>query len=116
MADWSQDVDNIVREEVEFQRKRAEVQRKLQLIQAYGEDVYPNGTVLQFGKAYKYDAMTMEGPRHYEYAALRTADLWYVTGERAPSGINWETLVLWLTKGIAVESTEITVMEYPGDG
>lgn len=95
----------------------AELQLESQKFAAFPEDdTYADGTVILFTLAYKKrvpsenstprtaymdEYIPAPGNRQrmktvkftYEYVAFRTGDSWYVTGENAPSNIDWDGLV-----------------------
>lgn len=59
------------------------------------EDPYGDDTVLRFRKRFP------GGDKEYVYAAAKTGGLWYVTGDRAPNGVEWTELVAWMGLGVS---------------
>ena len=87
-------VDQQVAAEIEKRRKAAELEQKLALVDTYGEDTLPDGSILSFDKQYK------AGETIYNYAALKTNDQWYLTGSL--NGFmrgTWDKFVLALISG-----------------
>lgn len=80
---------------------QAEVEKRLKLIEAYGEDCYPEGAVIRFKKQFAKDG------KQYSYAAIKAEGKWYTTGYNAPKGFNWDEFVIWLVSmGISVQTVE----------
>jgi len=52
----------------------------------------PEGaSLIRFSKQFQ------DGDTEYDYAGLKASDgLWYLTGRRAPQGMEWEQLMVWL--------------------
>lgn len=73
--------------------------RKIELVDAYGVDSYPDDTVLMFTKNFG----TRDGSKTYTYVALRVGGRWYLTGRNASRnasmGMTWGELVTWLVSG-----------------
>jgi hypothetical protein len=72
----------------EFYRQQADMylRRADALANIPPEDPFKDGEILQFRK-------TFPNNKSFLYAAIRANDVWYVTGERGPSGISWHTLM-----------------------
>jgi hypothetical protein len=89
-------VDAQLKQKLQERRDEREVAARLALVDAYGEDVYPVGTVITFDKAH--------GSKSYPYAALKaevaTNEQWYTTGAANSAAIHtWDTLVEFLVSG-----------------
>jgi hypothetical protein len=84
--------DAQVRKEIEERETAKLVAEKIALLDGYGEDTFPRGTVLRYTKHFS------EGDRGYTYAAIKFSDddSWANTdGERK----SWSQLVEWLVQG-----------------
>jgi hypothetical protein len=87
-------------------KAEVELEKKLALVEQYGEDTFENGTILRFNKLFR------KGGLAYEFAILKAAGSWYATGaingwERG----TWDGLVLSLVSGeYPVAPEEIIVM------
>jgi len=99
--------DQELRERLAERQQKELVEKKLQLVDQYGDDTYANGTILQFDKKFTKDGLV------YTYAALKTNNTWYVTGERGLFGFtkgSWEELVLGLVGGeFPVAAEEVAI-------
>lgn len=58
------------------------------------EDPFADDTVLRFKKVFP------GSDKQYPYIAHRTDGLWYVSGDRAPNGIEWLELVAFMGLGV----------------
>src|SRR5690349_716873 len=74
----SNDFMAVLRTEVRQREATREANRRLTLIDGYGEDTYPELAIIRFGKTFT------PGGHVYQYAALKAAGRWYVTGGHAP--------------------------------
>ena len=83
--------------DTEVRRRLAErkVEEKILLIDEFGPDRYPDGTVVRFSKQFKQDGI------RYSYAAIKAVGLWHTTGPRSPKGYTWEDFTMWLVSGDA---------------
>jgi hypothetical protein len=100
---FSQSVESSVRDEL---RKRAldlTVQTRLAAIQEYGEDNYPDGTVVSFSKVFAGNPETT-----YTYAGIRIRDKWYITGNGGNTDLTWYEFLQFLTAPMAV--TDFSVL------
>lgn len=87
-------VDAQLKQKLQERRDEREVTARLALVDAYGEDVYPDGTVITF------DKLHAEHGQVYSYAVLKAAGKWYTTGSYSHAAIhNWDTLVEFLVSG-----------------
>lgn len=59
------------------------------------DDPYADDTVLRFKKAFRSDPN-----KKYSYTASREEGLWYVSGEKAPNGVEWPELVSFMGLGV----------------
>lgn len=75
--------------EIELARKRQELNR-LENLPDFGALV--NGTVVAF-------TVTYGRSRPYVVVGYKVRDLWYLTGEKSPNGVDSEDLANWLTTG-----------------
>lgn len=90
-------VDAQLKQKLQERRDEREVTARLALVDAYGEDVYPAGTVITFVK--KFDRIK-DVP--YTYAAIKGAgDKWFSTGHDCVQGttFTWDTLIEFLVTG-----------------
>ena len=89
-------VDAQLKQKLQERRDEREVAARLALVDAYGEDVYPVGTVITFEKVHN---VSRNHP--YSYAALKTEDeRWYTTGAANNAAIHtWDSLVEFLVSG-----------------
>jgi hypothetical protein len=101
------DADAEVRAQLADAKKQMLIDKKLELVAQYGEDTYANSTLLQFDKKFTKDGLV------YTYAALKTNNTWYVTGERGLFGFtkgSWDELVLALVGGeFPVSAEEVAI-------
>jgi hypothetical protein len=87
-------VDVLLAEALRLKEEQAELDRKLQLVQEYGEDVYEYGAVFTFDKQFTPTGIA------YTYAVIKAYDgKWYTTGPRSPKGYTWQELAVWLVSG-----------------
>lgn len=86
-------VDEAVRKHLDKIEDEAEVQRRLQMIEDFGNDTYKDSTVFVFPKKFTWDGTT------YTYAVLKANGKWYMTGRADRSGITWRELAIWLVSG-----------------
>lgn len=98
-------VDSAVADRLAQARDEREIERRLDLIEAFGKDDYTAGTVFRFVKQFD-DSGTV-----YSYAAIKAGNSkWYTTGKMV-YGTDWEDFVLWLVSGkFPVEWTELELM------
>ena len=93
--------------EAQAQRLLDEAQKMRDERERFGEDDFPDGAVITFGKVFP------GGTREYQYAAMKTIHLedkygdnqlplglWYTTGPKSPKGYTWDELVNWMGKGV----------------
>ena len=72
-----------------------ELEAELAKRQQFGEDEFPNGTVLKF--KYRFCG-EYSNTAFYTFVALKTADHWYLTG-RIADMFTWDDLVEFLARG-----------------
>lgn len=73
-------------------REVEQLERRLALMRKFAlEDPYEDGDVLAF--------IRRLGGKDYQYAALRAAGRWWITGVKERSWRSWDDLVAWLTDG-----------------
>ena len=101
------EVDLQLRLEMEKRRLEEEVERKRQIVERLGDDIFDEGDVLAFTKQFTKDGMV------YSYAAIKTNGLWYTTGPRG-NKYTWDEFVLWLVSG-DVPTTGLTQLFAPSD-
>jgi len=86
-----------------FIEKRIEqLQTELDNILRFGEDDWPNGTILYFEKRFN------SGGRLYSYTALKCevknynleGKVWYTSGPKAPGPYTWEQLSEFMSQGV----------------
>lgn len=83
---------------IDFYTKQLErYERLIEEAMRFGEDDYPEGTVIKFRKQF------VEGGEKYRYAAIKANGLWYTTGPKSPKGYTWDELVAWLSQGVQVK-------------
>lgn len=93
MSERTDFVDAEVRRRIEEQKSQTEIELRLDMIKAYGEDVYDDGACFVFTKRFTI------GGTAYTYAVIKaTNDLWYTTG-RMKHGVDWLELITWLVSG-----------------
>lgn len=75
----------------------AAAQRKLELLEILGKDVYKDGACIFFKKTLR----TNGGPVTYDYAAMKCVNgYWYTTGPlRGTTPRTWDELMSWLIGG-----------------
>jgi hypothetical protein len=99
--------------ELQERKRKKLLEEKIALVDQYGEDTFANTTVLVFDKKFTADGKV------YTYAALKTNDQWYVTGERGLFGFKqggWNELVLGLVGGeypVSAEEVAIAAGDTP---
>lgn len=92
-------------------KQKAELEKKLKLVEEFGIDDFENATVLKFLKSYTKDG------QNYLFVALKAAGTWYATG--AINGWQrgtWDGLVLSLVSGDFPVSAEDVIIIQPSDG
>jgi hypothetical protein len=91
-----------VKRVLEERRVEREVQRRLALVDGFGEDVYPEGTVITYKKKY-----VTTKDKDYTYAVIKNPNgKWYSTGHDHVYGVTftWDELVEhWVTGPTPVE-------------
>lgn len=93
MSERTDFVDAEVRRRIEEQKSQTEIELRLDMIKAYGEDVYDDGACFVFTKRF------VLGGTAYTYAVIKaTNGLWYTTG-RMQYGVDWVQLATWLVSG-----------------
>jgi hypothetical protein len=85
--------DEDLRNELDRREKQALADKKMGMLDAYGEDVYTNGQVFTFNKRFGTSDV------FYQYVVLRTNDVWYITGKDAGKQFTWKNLVLFCLSG-----------------
>lgn len=99
-------VDAQLAKKLQERRDEREVTARLALVDAYGEDVYPNGTVITFEKVHTGGGIS------YTYAVLKATDKWYATGSYGSAAIHtWDSLVEFLVSGSKPVKTFIVKAE-----
>lgn len=88
----------MIRTEV-IKHRIKELEAELAKRQQFGEDEFPNGTVIKF--KYRFTSWNID-PSFYTYVALKTADRWYLTG-RISDMFTWDDLVEFLARGTVKE-------------
>ena len=84
---------------LEQRRQLIELQHKEQLVEALGDDLYEEGTVIRFKKTMPL-ARDSRNTREYTYAAVKAGSRWWVTGNRGTSdGRSWDDLRLFMVEG-----------------
>lgn len=87
-------VDHRVAQELDKRRADVLVAQKLGMIEAYGDDVYEDGTVFKAKKAFNV------GGTEYIYALIKLNGKWFGSGSKCPiQGVEWIELVKWLVAG-----------------
>lgn len=95
--------DRLVRERDDLEAGLAVVARQLarrteqiaHLDRYPAKDPFADGMTLEFIKTFP------GGEREYTYVARRIEDVWYLTGERSPQGVDWPALVEFMGLGVA---------------
>lgn len=82
-----------VAELLEQQRKEELLERRLALVQSYGEDGFDDGQRLTFTKYFD-----STGDKPFRYVAIKCDGSWYVSS-RHEANMTWDEFVLWLTNG-----------------
>jgi len=108
IIDIQAQIERHVSEELYKRKVEEGVQKMLRLIEQFGEDTHPEGTVLKFIKLF-------EGTdRAYTYLALKAGSRWHLSGTRTTNQtVSWEELVQFLVRGIPTPGYQkmITVEE-----
>jgi hypothetical protein len=94
------DVDARVQQVLEERQVQAEVEKRLKLIEAYGDDNFPEGAVIRFKKQFRPDSTA------YSYAAIKANGQWYTSGPKSTRAYSWLELVAWLVAGVPVTNIE----------
>ena len=107
----SLEADERLRGELEGRRAQKLYEKKIALVDQYGEDNFENGTILKFGKLFD------KSGTYYNYAVLKTNNQWYSTGKilNFVRG-SWESLVLALVGGKFPVHLEDVIILLPEDG
>jgi hypothetical protein len=104
-------VDAEVRRRMEEDISQVEIEKRLQMIRDFGDDVYDDGYVFRLTKRF------VEGGTAYTYAAIKaTNDKWYTTGKMV-YGVDWVDFATWCVSGkfpVAFTDLEpmVTLEEY----
>lgn len=89
------DIDRAVRARLRAEADAAEVDKRIAIARAYGQDDFGNGTVIRFEKRFAAD-----GPA-YTFVVLKVADKWYMTGAMfGGRAMTWRGLVEFLVSGL----------------
>lgn len=87
-------VDEAVKFTLDEQRAGKLLEEKLALVEAYGADTLPNGTIMKFDKLFDKNGTV------YSYVVLKANNKWYCTGSvMGFSRGSWDELVLALVSG-----------------
>lgn len=86
-------------------RKQLErLEQELTKLERFPEDTFEDGTIIQFDKLFNISWETYERlPENkervtvYRYAAIKSNDKWYTTGNRA---YDWDELTAWMGDGV----------------
>lgn len=97
----SDSVDMKVAQAIQAKKDQEELTRKLALVEAYGDDVYEDGTMVRFTKEFANSDL------EYVYVAVKCIDKWYLTGTINKQGHSWEEFVMFLVSGISVEPVDV---------
>jgi len=101
------EADLQLRVQMEKRKLEEEVERKRQIVERLGDDIFDEGDVLAFTKQFTKDGMV------YSYAAIKAGDSWYTTGPKGGK-YTWDEFVLWLVSG-DVPTTGLTQLFAPSD-
>lgn len=96
------EVDGQLAEQLRKRQVEADLKRKVELVDDYGDDVYEDGTVFVFQKTFEGQPYKPDGykdDKAYTYAVIKTNNKWYTTGPMSKKGYTWEEFVLWLVGG-----------------
>lgn len=74
------------------------VLKELAELEAYGEDVYDDDTVLAFD--FKFSKKNEEDLKWYSYVAFKVKGKWYLTGNRGRQLYDWDDLVAFWRTGL----------------
>ena len=99
-----------VRDERNARREDALVKTRHALIDAYGEDIHENGTVVSFRKRFR------AGSPEYVFAAVKANDKWYPSGmslDCQGQGLSWDIFVERLVDGVPAVGFCVMVPEAP---
>ena len=90
-------IDSEVRAELEKRAAEAALAKKMGLIDAYGVDLYEDGTVLKFEKKF----LDTPDATAYTYVALKSNGTWWTSGSNGGGvhGGDWDKLVFFLISG-----------------
>jgi hypothetical protein len=99
-GDMRIDIEARVQQVLEERQVQAEVEKRLKLIEAYGEDNFPEGAVIRFKKQFRPDSTA------YSYAAIKVNGQWYTSGPKSTRAYSWLELVAWLVAGVPVTNIE----------
>lgn len=88
------------KEVIEAQMRRLEAE--LTRLTKYGDDLFPDGTVLKFKYRFKPSASNSSPQfvygQWYTYAAIKIKGGWYMTGVRS-GRLSWDQFVEFLSRG-----------------
>jgi hypothetical protein len=90
--------------EAQARRLLEHAQEMRDKVERFGEDDYPDGAIISFGKIFPGGTIT------YQYAAIKINNLWSTTGPRAPKSYTWDELINWMGEGVQ-EIWYVTKME-----
>ena len=96
-------VDVRVRQVLLARQVELEVEKRLALIESYGDDNYSENSVIRFQKTF------VKGGTKYTYAAIKAGGLWYTTGPKSPKGYTWNEFTAWLAATEPVEKWEAMI-------
>jgi hypothetical protein len=89
----------------ELDRQRRELEDEIAKLVEFGDDVYPDDSVILFRKRFgspRRDHKTRELSSSFTYVALKVAGSWWLTGSSNGPGrrYSWEQLVRFLSEGV----------------
>lgn len=85
--------DAEVRRQMEEKRSQAEIELRIKMIEAFGEDDFEDGTTFRFQKQFADNGTA------YTYAVIKASGKWYTTGRRTLYGVDWLGFITWLVSG-----------------
>lgn len=93
-------------------RERARVQRRILVLEEYGEDVWADGTVISFQKNFGANVGVRNSRTgSYEYVGIRAGGQWFITGAAHKDALSWDALVAFFSASPIVLPDDVWVVD-----
>lgn len=97
-------------------RERTRLERRIRVLEEYGEDVWADGTVISFRKTFGamptgLGVVRNSGSGSYEYVGIRAGDQWFLTGAAHKDALTWDELVAFFSASPQVMPADVYVVD-----